>query len=79
MFYEKRTLKKERKAKGHEGRVEVFFFKVCLSAGWRLGGEQRAEGYLARHSCSSSARKKKHEDISMEIMISSKKKQKNTI
>lgn len=58
MFYEKRTLKKGRKAKGHEGRVEVFFFKVCLSAGWRLGGEQRAEGYLPRHSCSSSARKK---------------------
>lgn len=79
MFYEKRTLKKEERQKVMKAELK-FFFKVCLSAGWRLGGEQRAEGYLARHSCSSSTRKKKHEDISMEIMISSKKnKQKNTI
>lgn len=58
MFYEKRTLKKEERQKVMKAELK-FFFKVCLSAGWRLGGEQRAEGYLARHSCSSSTRKKK--------------------
>lgn len=42
MIYEKRTLKKGRKAKGHEGRVEVFFLKcACQQAGGQ--GENREQ------------------------------------
>lgn len=75
MFYEKRTPKKERRQKGHEGRVEVFFKRVLVSR-LEVRGRTESRRLSGQTFLFIQCKKKKHEDISMEIMISSKTKTK---